>query len=842
MNPPSGLPGLDPTWSRTVTVPDLDGIERCFHVLDRGPRDAELTLLCVHGNPTWSYLYRDLIARAPDGVRVVAVDHLDMGFSERTGTERRLATRIDDLTAVVDRLGVHGPTVTVAHDWGGPISLGWALRHRDRLAGVVLMNTAVHQPAGSPAPAVIRLARSRLALRPLTTRTDVFVRGALAMVGHRIPDAVRTGFLAPYRTPDRRRAIGDFVADIPLDPKHPSAATLDEIARGLDELGEIPTLLVWGAADPVFSDLYLHDLERRLPHAVVHRHPHAGHLVSEDVDAFGAILDFVRFEIDSDRARSLPNTETPTRPAVSTLAVTTPRPPERIAVVEPAGRRKGARRTTFAELDQRTERAARHLAAGGVLPGDRVALLIPPGVDLATMLGAVWRIGGVVVVVDAGLGPRGMSAAMRSADPAHLIGIPKALVAARVLRWPGRRHAVDRIVGPADIDVEPLPPTSDAAAAVVFTSGATGPSKGVRYTHGQLEAQRDALVAQYGITGNDRLVAAFAPFALYGPVMGITSVVPQMDVTAPATLTATALGDAVDAIDATLVFASPAALANVVRTRASLTADHRRAFAGVRLLLSAGAPVRSELLRRAAELFPGAEVHTPYGMTECLPVADIDLPGVTEAERGGPGAGDGVCVGRPVAGVDVAVRPIDGSDRHPHRIGEILVRAPHARAGYDRLWHTEFAASPDEGWHATGDVGHLDGLGRLWIGGRLGHVITTAAGPIAPVASEQAVERIDGVAAAALVGVGPADDRQLVVVLEREQPVRRPGPADTALVDRVRSAVRDALASIDDAPEVIAVLEVPHLPVDRRHNSKVDRTRLAEWAERALTGARAGSP
>lgn len=859
MNPPPGLPGLDPSWSRTVVVPGLDGVGRTFHVLDHGPSDAALTLLCVHGNPTWSFLYRDLIARAPEDVRVIAVDLLDMGFSERTGTTRRLATRIDDLSAVVDEIGVTGPIVTVAHDWGGPISLGWALRNRERLAGVVLMNTAVHQPKGSPAPTVIRLVRSRPLLRAVTTRTDVFIRGAFAMADRRIPDAVRAGYLAPYRTAARRRAIGDFVADIPLDPSHPSAGTLDDIADHLSALADVPALLVWGAADPVFSDRYLHDLEQRLPHAVVHRHPRAGHLVSEDVDAFGAVLDFVTHRIRTGRPapeQSVPDScdiAAGPEPTASSLAIPAPRPSERTAIVEskhhrwrPAHRRT----TTFAELDDRTSRAADALIRAGVRTGDRVALMIPPGIDLATMLGAVWRLGAVVVLVDAGLGPRGMSAAMRSADPAHLVGIRKALVASRVLRWPGRRLDIDGLIGDRHTGDRSTRseaagrrhPTLDDPAAVVFTSGATGPSKGVRYTHRQLEAQRDALVAHYGITDDDRLVAAFAPFALYGPVMGITSVVPDMDVTAPATLTAPALGDAVDSVDATLVFASPAALANVVRTSGSLTDDHRQAFAGVRLLLSAGAPVRSALLREAAALFPNAEVHTPYGMTECLPVADIDLPGITAAERGEPSGGDGVCVGRPVDGVEVTIRPIEGSERHPYRIGEVVVRAPHARAGYDRLWHTEFGATPDHDRHATGDVGHLDEAGRLWIGGRLGHVITTAAGPVAPVASEQAVERIDGVAAAALVGVGPRDDQQLVVVIEGEQPTRRHGPADTGLVDEVRDVVREVLAPIGGAPDVVAVLQVPHLPVDRRHNSKVDRTRLSSWAERVLAGERVAAP
>jgi pimeloyl-ACP methyl ester carboxylesterase len=290
--PPPGLAGLDPAWSRLVTATDGEGTPRTWHALDNwtSPTPPRLTLLCVHGNPSWSYLFRHLLASAPDDVRVVAVDHLDMGFSERTGTLRRLATRVDDLDRVGAALDVTGPTVTVAHDWGGPISLGWAQRHRDHLRGVVLMNTAVHQPAGSPAPSVIRLVRSTPMLRAVTTSTTAFIRGAFELSDERPGAEVRDGLLAPYRTAARRTAIGQFVADIPLEPEHPSAAALDEIAAGLADFGDVPVLLLWGAADRVFSDLYLHDLEARLPHADVHRYPTAGHFVSEDTDCLATAL------------------------------------------------------------------------------------------------------------------------------------------------------------------------------------------------------------------------------------------------------------------------------------------------------------------------------------------------------------------------------------------------------------------------------------------------------------------------------------------------------------------------------------------------------------------------
>ncbi len=316
--PPDGIIGLDPRWSRLVLTPELDGVGRSWHLLDSWARRnnrqaAELTLLCVHGNPSWSFLWRKLIAEVDrkmgDTVRVIAVDQLDMGFSERTGLKRPLATRINDLCALTSELALAGPVVTVAHDWGGPISLGWALRHLKEhdadpgvvkrsppstptavLAGVILTNTAVHQPASSNAPSVIRLIRSAAVLKASTVYSRAFIHGAIEMSRPRLGPKVRAGFMAPYLHRRRRAAIADFVADIPLDPEHESAATLDGIAAGLASLDRVPALLLWGPRDKVFSDLYLHDLEKRLPHADVHRFPTAAHFVSEDADVAGAVV------------------------------------------------------------------------------------------------------------------------------------------------------------------------------------------------------------------------------------------------------------------------------------------------------------------------------------------------------------------------------------------------------------------------------------------------------------------------------------------------------------------------------------------------------------------------
>ncbi len=847
--PPYHLPGLDPAWSRLVRVVDGVGVEHTWHVLDNGAAALHGTLLCVHGNPTWSYLWRRLLASAPPGWRVLAPDQLGMGYSDRSRPSRTLADRVSDLGLLTAALDVTGPVVTVAHDWGGPVSLGWAAAHRAQLRGVVLTNTALHQPAGpsSPAgPALVRLAHAPLVRDLVCVRTSSFVRAATAMSWPRPPRPVRDAFAAPYATAARRESVGAFVADIPVAPGRPSRQVLDQVAEDARSL-DVPALLLWGARDPVFGESHLDDLRDRLPQAQLHRYELASHLVTEDAPAYAAAV--------GGWVSDLATGATPA-PLGDAAAAGSRRssPGERLEARAgdgaPAVADVGRTTVSWDLLGRRVDEVASGLAMTGVRPGQRVALLMPPSAELTAAVYAVWRAGAVVVVADKGLGVRGMGRALRGARVHHVVGTGPGLLAARAmrLRLPGTRIAAGALArtGRRALGAEhslaglarlgrgaapPPRPSVDDECAVVFTSGATGPAKGVVYRHRQLLAQLELVRSTYSLRDDDRIVSAFAPFSLYGPALGIGSAVPDMDVTSPGTLTATALADAVSAIGATVVFASPAALRGVLSTAAQLSASRRAALAGVRLVVSAGAPVPVPLLRSLRELLPGADLHTPYGMTEVLPVTDISLRGIEAA-----GPGEGVCVGVPLRGVDVAVSPLSSAaaadlplTTEPGRTGEVCVRAGHVKDTYDSLWATQRASSRDVGWHRTGDVGHLDGQQRLWIEGRLEHLVTTPLRVVTPVGIEQRVEALDGVRSAATVGVGPVGTQQVVVVVVPESgPTRRSRPVAP---ERLTAAVR-AVAGV----VVAAVLVAPALPVDIRHGSKIDRRRVADWADQTLAG------
>lgn len=899
---PHGLPGLDPRYSHVLR----DARGATWHYLDTGPELARHgvapvgTVLAVHGNPTWSYLWRglvtDSVAAARDGDaawRVVAVDQLEMGFSARTGEHRPLARRVADLGAFTDALGLAGPVVTLGHDWGGVVSLGWAVDHPDLLAGVALLNTAVHQPDGAAVPAPLRLALAGPVHRLGTRTTPAFLDTTLALARPRLPADVAKAYRLPYRAAHDRDGIEGFVADIPVDAAHPSAPELDRIAAGVTRL-RVPAVLLWGPHDPVFSDRYLDDLVRRLPHAHVHRYADAGHLVAEDADWTPAVLGWLDGEVlpnagaEGRADSSTPRVDRPSAPGPSAPAGTggsatasagstgaegdaaAPFVPlwagldaragdDAPAVLDMAATDAdgSARVVSWRALDRQVRRVAAGLDAIGVRRGDRVSLLVEPGPTLTALVYACLRIGAVVVVADAGLGVRGLTRAQRGAWPRFVVGQTKGLAAARALGWPGVRISADplapavrRALGVAHelVDVAragegatlPPEPGPDDEAAVLFTSGSTGPAKGVVYSHARLSALRDTLAEHFDVGPDTGLVTGFAPFALLGPALGTRSVTPRMDVSSPRTLTARAVADAVSASDARIVFLSPAAILNVVATADALDDADRAALVRVRTFLSTGAPISAELLGSAAELMPTATAHTPYGMTECLLVTDVTLDGIRDAAAA-PDAG--VCVGRPVPGAEVLVSALDDDgaatgapSAAPGVLGEVLVRAGHLKERYDRLWLTDQAAerdTPPGRWHRTGDVGHLDAQGRLWIEGRLAHVLRTADGPLAPVGPEQHLERVAQVRRAAVVGVGPAGLQQAVAVVETEPGVRRPGLAPEALTAAVRAASPVALA---------AVLVVSRMPTDVRHNSKIDRTRLAAWADGVLAGGRVGQP
>ncbi len=811
--------GLDPSWSHTIDVPSHDEQNHRWHYLDRPGLDNDApTVLCLHGNPTWSYLWSRLFNELNEKFRIVAPDHLSMGFSDQIGP-RRYRDRVADINDFVNALGISGPIWLVAQDWGGAIAMGYAVAHSERIAGLVLSNTGIAVPSGRKAPRLIQISASGGLHRTITRNTSLFVRGTAYLPGAGLSQQQRKGLVAPYVNRNQRDGVAGFVADVPFNEEHESFGDIAEVAAQLPNL-KVPVRLWWGAKDPVFNDDFADDLMKRFADVQIQRVANSGHLAVLET----SIASFVESAISEARSVDPQVIESQGSPESLWSRIMNPSRKDTLAIHDDADQSS----VTFAELDSRVATFAQALVQRGIEAGQRVAVLVPPSIDLIALVYACWRIGAVTVIADRGLGLNGLGRAVKSSRVQHVVGIRSAVVAARTLRWAPRSSLIDLKSLQNSMQLEGLKqlgrpePTHEDLAAILFTSGATGPAKGVRYTHSQLGAQRDILQKVYNISDTDSFVAAFAPFALFGPALGITTGLADMDVTSPATLTAKALDDACRATRATMVFASPAALANVLKTSSTNLSSLKH----VRLVMSAGAPVPIDTLRQMKKLCPDAEMHTPYGMTEVLPVADLSLQ-----QREAVGEGSGVCVGRPVDGCYVKVVAIDGGTTNlpSGECGEVVVSARWMSLGYNRLWLTQQNArfeSDGLTWHRTGDVGHLDGDGNLWIEGRVVHMIHAAHGSITPVPLEVACEKISGVKRAAAVGIGNKGAQQLVIVLETDQAKEDIAPAHLAI------RVREALADED----VVAIWVTKKLPVDIRHNSKIDRTALAQKMQKVLSG------
>jgi haloalkane dehalogenase len=252
-----------------------------MHYLDEGSGQP---VLLVHGNPTWSFHWRRLVGALCDRYRCIAPDHIGCGLSDKPlNFEYRLARRVDDLCALVERLDLQDMTL-VAQDWGGAIGLGAAVRMPKRFSRFVLLNTAAFR--SDRMPWRIRVCRAPF-LGPLAVRgANAFVRAALSMAmehPERLTAAEREGIAAPYDNWANRLAVQRFVEDIPMTPRHSSYATLVEVEQGLQQFADCPVQLIWGMRDWCFTPWFLDRFIEFFPRALVHRIADAGHWVMEDV-------------------------------------------------------------------------------------------------------------------------------------------------------------------------------------------------------------------------------------------------------------------------------------------------------------------------------------------------------------------------------------------------------------------------------------------------------------------------------------------------------------------------------------------------------------------------------
>lgn len=510
----------------------------------------------------------------------------------------------------------------------------------------------------------------------------------------------------------------------------------------------------------------------------------------------------------------------------------------------------GYHTTSFGELDGLSDAAARVFRAAGIAPGDRVLLALRPGHDLIVGMYGLLKAGAVPVALDPGMGWRKLLGCVARTRPAGLVGLRKATLLSRLplaafasLRTRvtvGDRAWERSLAGARSRTPGPIHPAGDdEPAAILFTSGSTGAPKGVVYTHGMLAAQVELVRHTFGIERGELDLPLLPVFALFNPALGVTTVTPWMDPSRPAAADPAPLLECIRAERVTTSFGSPTLWDNLARA-----AEARNlTLPSLRRILTAGAPVPPGLLARLARVAPNAAVHTPYGATECLPVATIQSAEVLAETGAAARRGEGTCVGRPAAGVEIRiVREEDGPiERLEHarpcatgEIGEIVVTGPTVTRAYDNNPEATALAKATDAqgrtWHRMGDLGALDARGRLWFHGRRAEKLETAEGPLTTESVEPAFADHPDVRRCALVGLGARGRHRPVLVVE---PRRMPADAREAAV--LAADLRHHASPNRHAARVAAVVFQRALPTDVRHNAKIHRLAVARtWSARGI--------
>ncbi len=530
--------------------------------------------------------------------------------------------------------------------------------------------------------------------------------------------------------------------------------------------------------------------------------------------------------------------------------------PFKRAVVYPDGRDRSGRvlysQLTFAQLDQQSDALAYGLESIGISRGMRTILMVTPGMDFFLTVFAMFKVGAVPVVVDPGMGISRMLECLNQSRPKAFIGIEKAHVL-RTLKpgyfktvnhWvtAGRRwfwggYTLDQLMDAGRPEPFPKAQTTwDETAAIVFTTGSTGPAKGVVYTHGNFEAQIRQIQAHFKIEPDEVDLPTFPLFALFDPALGMTAVIPDMDPTKPALVDPTKIIEAIENHGVTNMFASPALLNRVGKYGKANGVK----LPSLRRVVSAGAPVSPANIEQFSTMLPHTtEIHTPYGATEAVPIISIGSHEILSETKKLSEQGFGMCIGRPICDTQIKLIKItdgpitqirDSLEVPENQVGEITVKADLVTEQYFNNREADLLAKiPDPDgrvWHRMGDLGWRDSKGRIWFCGRKSHRVETGKDPLYTIPVEAIFNTHEKVFRSALAGVGPKAIQTPVIFIE---PVEK--------IKNTKNFIAELKTLAKSNPLTAGIEHIfiePSFPVDIRHNSKIFREKLAVKAKALL--------
>jgi len=529
--------------------------------------------------------------------------------------------------------------------------------------------------------------------------------------------------------------------------------------------------------------------------------------------------------------------------------------PHKRAVVYPDSHDKNGRvlysQITFAQLEKESDQLAFGLERIGISRGTRTILMVPPGMEFFVTIFAMFKVGAVPVVVDPGMGIDRMVQCLEQGRPKAFIGIEKAHVLRKLKpsyfksvkhwvtvgkRWFWGGHTYKQLLTDTN---EPFPcaqTTKNETAAILFTSGSTGPAKGVVYTHGNFEAQINQIKTHWQIDPDEIDLPTFPLFALFDPALGMTAVIPDMDPTKPALVDPRKIIEAVENHGVTNMFASPALLNRVGK----YGKENNIKLPSLRRVVSAGAPVTPANIEQFSTMLNDeAQIHTPYGASDAVPIISMASNEIMAETRQLSEQGFGICVGRPICNTQIKILKISDDpitqlhDRllaEENEVGEITAKAGLVTERYFNNREADLLSKiqdPDGSfWHRMGDLGWQDSKGRIWFCGRKSHRVTMANATMFSIPVESIYNNHDKVFRSALAGVGPRNNQIPVMFIEPH----------TKISDK-KAFIQELKVLGKSNPLTKAIDHIfikKSFPVDVRHNSKIFREKLAVIAKKKL--------
>ncbi|MBU1169577.1 MAG: AMP-binding protein [Proteobacteria bacterium] len=530
--------------------------------------------------------------------------------------------------------------------------------------------------------------------------------------------------------------------------------------------------------------------------------------------------------------------------------------PYKRAVVYPEGKDSQGRiryaHLTFKQLDLESDRLAQGLKSISIKRGTKTILMVKPCIDFFVLTYALFKVGAVPVVVDPGMGVKRMLECLASTEAEAFIGIPLAHVlrtlakksftsvktwvtVGKKLFWNG--HTLDGIRHVSDEPFEYAQTLADETAAILFTTGSTGPAKGVVYTHGTFDAQIRNIQAHFQISEDEIDLPTFPLFALFDPALGMTAIIPDMDPTKPAFVNPVKIIEAIHNQGVTNMFASPALLNRVGK----YGKENGVKLPSLKRVVSAGAPVSPSNIEQFTSMFTGeTQVHTPYGATESVPILSIASDEILSETKSFSEDGYGTCIGRPIEDADIKLirisdEPIlewsDDLEVTTGEVGEITVKGSLVTRNYYNNPAADLLAKIKENGqirHRMGDLGWLDNNGRVWFCGRKNHRVETGKQTLYTISCEAIFNKHPAVYRSALVGIGPKGSQTPVIIIEMAPEFKGRSKKD------VKNEILALAKTFENTKSITHVLFHPSFPVDIRHNSKIFREKLAVFAEKKI--------